>query len=398
MKLLYIGICAKYINPTNSLLPATIALHNEVVLYGPGYVSAEVLARGIERFVEEHGGFDLVLSSRPGWEMGEADVAFLRRFTVSRVDMATVLPFAADVRAFLKKTDFLKVLFLTDLDVHAVSQSAIDGLKESGAWFVTWGQGFSRALSDLDVFSKEEFYARKANQSKLGLWHAFSEECNSRFLSLGHFVAETEFDWGGLNERPYRISVPGQRYVRRREMEALLRANGIPLPRAAAKPLFSLIDRIGVRPYANAALQTYYGVQFRELIANSQSAYTDGSGYERPIRKFFEIPALGTILLCTPFPGFEKLGFEHRKNALIVDPTDVLDVLEELKQFPEEACRIAAAGRDLIWNSHSAHARGSQLASCFGAIRAGVYQGSDWSDGQFTILTGKERDRGGVSG
>ncbi len=129
--------------------------------------------------------------------MGEADVAFLRRFTVSRVDMATVLPFAADVRAFLKKTDFLKVLFLTDLDVHAISQSAIDGLKESGAWFVTWGQGFSRALSDLDVFSKEEFYARKASQSKSGLWHAFSEECNSRFLSLGHFVAETQFDWGG---------------------------------------------------------------------------------------------------------------------------------------------------------------------------------------------------------
>jgi hypothetical protein len=161
LKLLYIGICARYINPTNSLLPATLALHNEVVLYGPGYVSAEVLARGIERFVEEQGDFDLVLSSRPGWEMGEADAEFLRRFTVSRVDMTTVLPFANDVRAYLKACYLPKIIFLTDLDVHAISQSAIDELNNSGAWFVTWGKGFSKEISDLDVFSKKNFILGK---------------------------------------------------------------------------------------------------------------------------------------------------------------------------------------------------------------------------------------------
>lgn len=385
LKLLYIGICARYINPTNSLLPATLALHNEVVLYGPGYVSAEVLARGIGRFVEEGGDFDLVLSSRHSWEMGEADVAFLRRFTVSRVDMTTVLPFASDVRRYLKTCDLPKVLFLTDLDVHAVSQSVIDDLNNSGAWFVTWGKGFSRELSDLEVFSKEEFYARKVHQTKLGLWHTFAEESASRFLTMGHFVAETEFDWGGLEERRYRISVPGQRYVRRREMEALLRKHGLPLASTIAKPVFSLIDRIGRRPYANAALQTYYGVQFRELIANSKCAYTDGSGYERPIRKFFEIPALGTILMCTPFPGFEKLGFEDRKNALVVDQDNVIDVLNWLEHCPEEGASIAAAGRELIWKSHSAHARGEQLSRCFAAIRAGIYRGTDWIEGEFVV-------------
>ncbi len=394
MKLLYIGIGAKYINPTNSLLPATLALHNEVVLYGPGYVSGEVLSRGIERFVELHGGFDLVLSSRPNWAMGEADVEFLRRFTVSRVDMTAVLPFANDVRTYLKTCYLPKVLFLTDLDVHAISQTAIDDLNNSGAWFVTWAKGFSRDISDLEVFSKEEFYARKVKQNKLGLWHTFAEESVSRFLCIGHFVAETEFDWGGLEERLYRISVPGQRYVRRREMETLLRKRGVPLPSAMAKPVFSLLDRIGGRPYANAALQTYYGAQFRELIANSKCAYTDGSGYERPIRKFFEIPALGTILMCTPFPGFEKLGFEDRKNALVVDQSNVMDVLNWLERCPEEGARIAAAGRDLIWKNHSAHARGKQLAMCFDAIRTGTYRGSDWIDGQFEVLKVKCRGAG----
>ena len=59
------------------------------------------------------------------------------------------------------------------------------------------------------------------------------------------------------------------------------------------------------------------------IIARSQAAYTEGSAYDYPVRKFIEIPAQRTLLMCTPHPGFEDRGFREGETHIEGAPEDV---------------------------------------------------------------------------
>ena len=44
-----------------------------------------------------------------------------------------------------------------------------------------------------------------------------------------------------------------------------------------------------------------------------------------PIRKFFEIPAAGSVLVCQPFAGFNNAGFVDRENCVICEPAEIVE-------------------------------------------------------------------------
>jgi hypothetical protein len=115
-KLLFVGICARYINPTNWLIPAMLRLEHDVLLFGPGYVSDQEVRAGLDAYCEKHSDFDFIVTTRPHWDMTENDVRFIRRYTVSSAKKEIIFKFALDVGAFLSKTQVRKIIFLTDLD------------------------------------------------------------------------------------------------------------------------------------------------------------------------------------------------------------------------------------------------------------------------------------------
>ena len=63
MKILFVGFNAKYINPTNQLIPRMLKLFADVVLYGPGFVSDDDLNRGLSAFAEAQGPFDFIATT-----------------------------------------------------------------------------------------------------------------------------------------------------------------------------------------------------------------------------------------------------------------------------------------------------------------------------------------------
>jgi hypothetical protein len=211
------------------------------------------------------------------------------------------------------------------------------------------------------------------------------QKLERRFINLGHFVAETEFDWRALDGRTAAAAVPGINYRRRDRIKERLRAAGRARGNGWFRYAMATGDRLGLRPYARPLLQQFFQSRFVREIAGARYAYTDGSGNDRPIRKFFEIPALGTVLLCTPCAGFDRLGFVDRDSAVVVDADDVLDALAWLDRSPDIAQRIADAGRDLVWQRHSLHARAEQFTRCLAAIGEGHYAGSSWEHGAFLV-------------
>jgi glycosyltransferase involved in cell wall biosynthesis len=389
MKFLFIDLCSRSINPTNSLILALLRLVADVVCYGPGFVDEADLKGGIAKFAERHGPFDFHVMTLISFELRESEVRFHSRFTYPRYSYEIVKAFAADAAVFLKQDNVPKILFLTALDPYALPEEYARIIAELNGYVVSWAEGFSKPISELDlnVFSREKFFARYKHRG-FGRWHDVVTKYGYKFINLSHFVAETEFIWTSLDNRENKAVVPGMMYVRREAARRKLAERRILARTGKFGFLMSVMDHAGLRPYSRPLLQLLYNQTFVKKIGSVRYAYTEGSGFDYPIRKYFEIAAFGTILLCTPCAGFENLGFVDRMNAIVVDPDAIGDAVEWLQSSPARAQEIASAGRNLIWNRHSLHARGEQFARCLKSIAAGRFLGSGWDNGEFVVDEG----------
>lgn len=387
MRLLFIDIHGRYINPTNSQIPAMLKLHHDVVLYGPGLSSELEIERGLERFVEASGHFDFIVSTEAQIADDDRALSWHNRYSYPHHRPEILRRFAVDANEFLGSTSHPRIIFLTKLDVYALSQFIVERLSSPTAYYVAWGDEFAKPFEDLANPEKEKDYARKVERKfKFNAWLEFLAVHRARFINMGHIIGLHEFNWRPLDGRRDRAVVPGVPYFRRAEVQKVLCQAGFGGRRSAVPRLMALADYCGLRPYARPLLHQLYNAQFSNGIGNARYAYTDGSGFDALVRKYFEIPALGTILLCAPCAGFTNVGFVDGHNAILAECNHITDVIAELEARPEWAQQIANAGRQLIWEKHSIQARAKQFSECLYAIQSGNFGGSVWRDGSFQIL------------
>ena len=88
----------------------------------------------------------------------------------------------------------------------------------------------------------------------------------------------------------------------------------------------------------------------REMAPNRKAYYDDeGEKILAPVRKFFEIPAAGAAMLCTPPVGFPGLGFRDGETHVEVEPEALPDIVADLRRGSAGAlrlqCRPAARAR-----------------------------------------------------
>ena len=103
------------------------------------------------------------------------------------------------------------------------------------------------------------------------------------------------------------------------------------------------------------------------------------------IRKYLEIPAKGTLLVCKPCKGFEALGFEHDKNCIVVNPKNILEDLNYYFDETDKCQKMAIMGQKLVWEKHSFHARSKQIKNSLIKIIDGSFKGSYWEKGEFKL-------------
>jgi hypothetical protein len=127
-----------------------------------------------------------------------------------------------------------------------------------------------------------------------------------------------------------------------------------------------------------------YNLLFQRTLADTQCVYTARGGFGIPIRKFFEIPAAGALLLCSPCNGFEALGFESGRHYVAVEPEDLPDALAFWLRN-SDAQKIASMGHALMLARHSSSARGEQIERCLHKMVAGQFTGARWVGGQYLV-------------
>ncbi len=385
--MLYIDMRVSTVNPMTEMWRLALKHGCDADLFGPGFVSHEILQQGLAAFMARHGPYDVLVMwdqlflNRPRhYDPSTREPTYRRMFNYD-FDMRESLKHVGKIQEDFENADgAIKVLKLTS-DYYNMRPSIIGHLGEFEGYLIAYGKEFFSPLSDLPFLQHEEF-AEHAHEG----WHAFSHANRDRIISLPYFVSENEFSFAPLSARARDWAVLGAKYAARTTARAALRKGKLkPVGEFMLYPYaviewFGLANRTGGR--ANAWLRRWQ----RQVLASTRYSYTCGSGFAIPVRKFLEIPAMGAVLVCQPCNGFGDLGFIDGCNAVVCAPEDIVDAHHSLERDRDAAQEIADRARDLVWKQHSAAARGRQLAQSFEAIRSGTFAGSAWVDGVYTIM------------
>lgn len=386
MKILFVGFNAKYINPTNQLIPLMLKLFADVVLYGPGFVSDEVLRSGLSVFAKKHGPFDFIATiTQLAVETNPGDAEnFYRRYSLIQWGRASIRDFIIDSSQHMQTSKTTKVTFVMDLDTYNVKAELLQKLGQFSDYIVAWGKGFCKKKSELLYLDKEGAFKDK---SAIGLWFDFCEQNNEKFINIGHFVGANEFDFCPTSIRLYDVSVAGQLYyTRNKSLRMLKRSKKLCVGTTSYRVFYSLMTKIGLSPYSRLVPHTLYSILFKQVLSRSKISMTDGSAYDAVIRKFMEIPAAGALLLARPCVGFESMGFKDGESAIVLDEEDPVGQVLELLANPLRLQSIASKGQRMLWENHSIHARARQMEQSLIRILGGGFSGSTWRDGEFIFL------------
>jgi hypothetical protein len=394
MKLLFIDAYHHYLNPTSTLLPILVATASpEVSYYGPGYSSEMELQEGIQKFVDHTGPYDGVVLGMhvPLFTSGDEGLLVrnagnVQRYTSFGSKPHTLLPFFRDV---IQNIGALPIRFrfisLLNFDYYATTSRHIDVFERLDAHLIAPGAEFAPSVSELPswVWEEKHFIRKKGMISSS--WLDYLTQRPERIISLTHFIADDEFSFRGLSERKHRVSIPGIEYLMRKKGREALKKSGL---RPGTKPIFNVMryaDRLGIRVFAKYLTLKMYHAAYHGNLIDTRFAYTAREGFGIPVRKFFEIPAAGALMMCLPPHGFSALGFRNGESYVEVDPESLPDALLDLEKDPVRSQAIATAGRSLVLHQHTLSARASQFGECLKAISDNTFGGSFWRDGGFHL-------------
>jgi len=382
IRILFVGFNRQYVNRTFSVLIRAILANQYLDFYGPGFRTTQELEAGPERWLDLHGPYDLVLFES---YVFEHDVVSKR-----------VTPFAADyirfrkddfftygpqLQSFIKQYNGMK-LFVSNFDIYGISQQHIEELENLDCFILCAPSRMSvMELQERFHLSYEDstgkgFWAGKGNDN----WVNFISQNKEKVLEIPAGVGLEQFSYTPLQLRTQRFTVPGTSYAERKMVYHFMTKQQR-LKRFSDKikdKLYSMYnDRLTIRKL------TEINLRYDMDIANSCIAYTSGSIFRRSVRKYFEIPALGSMPIGQVCDAFEELGFKDGINFRIAEtPNDVKEILDNYDEADVQV--IASNARKLIFEKHSEQARAKQLDKSLRLIVKGSFKGSYWDNGEYS--------------
>jgi len=393
MRLLYADVYAHSINPSHRLTAAMAAgAADDIAFYGPGFSAAEELDRGLLAFAERTGPYDAVMIGPATALFADTDAKregsarYWTQFAAQSASASRILAFYCDVQAVLPRLPVRRrIAALLSFDYYAATARHTDLLEALDLHVIASDAQFVPTVEQLPDWVWQEEHFRRKRHMISSEWNRFLTRRADRVLSLPHFVADEEISFRALGERSNRIAVPGVEYVLRRRALAALHKSGI---RPGGKWLFHLLragHHLRLPVFSRYVPLRLYNNAFLGGLMDSRFVYTAPEGFGIAVRKFFEIPGAGALMLCLPPIGFGALGFRAGEHYVEVEPEALPEALAGLERDPDRAQAIASAGRRLVFERHTLRQRMRQLADCFAAMDRDRFAGSDWSQGQFRV-------------
>lgn len=388
---LYLDLNLRYHNPSRGLIVHLLMnVFDQLDIYGPGYVPEYLLEEGIDEYVKSYGPYDFMITNEmiffahsSGYYESESKKDFLNMYHIRFSPDLLNEKIITEMNDFFMKTSNRKLLIFLQLDFYNISNehiSLLNSLKNS--YFFTFGKDVISKMDDLKNIKNEKFYS-KCNDN----WYKFVHNNVNRIASLVHFISDEECNFTPLEERKYIIYVPGVNYWFRKKVLQSLNKK-YKMPSKIHLKIYSLLNKLHLKPFRYLFANDFYNYIFRNHIFMSKFVATCGSGLNWPLRKFFEIPAGGSVLICNPFYNQNHLGFIDKKTCfLIEDPSEINSSIETLNNNKKLAHEISKEGQRMIMKNHSVSARTRQMKEVIDVIldEKKLFEGSYWDSGKYIV-------------
>lgn len=383
MRVLFVGFNRQYVNRSLAVLLRAVQANHVLELFGPGFRDREELQAGPERWVETHGPYDVVLFDSYVFEHD----AVARRARPFLGDCLNLRPdefftFGPILQSFVQRYSGTKV-FIANWDFYAISEERVRQLDESGAFVCDC------SMSGLTISEKENAFGIALTNKVWSVgfiggygtdhWLNFRNARQHRFLDIPHSIGLEQTCYVPLGNRPQRFTVPGASYQERVTMYRFL---------TPTQRLLQLHEKLGLKLYflrhdsLTPKKLRQIQAEYDSSLSHSRLAYVSGGPYRLPVRKYFEIPALGAVPVGQVVEGFAELGFVDGHNFIVAETTD--DVSRVITDYSHaEAQVVASRARQLIIEKHSEPARARQLKDSFERIIGGRFRGSYWQAGEY---------------
>lgn len=393
IRALYVDIDLVHLNPTATYFPQLIeAAIPNVSFYGPGFSSPDLLAKGLLNWIRETGPYEMIIigPNSPVLVDNIDDVipgtlAYMRRSTATAHKDEHIVAFIKDLFAVLPEVEIEhRVATSLNFDYYGATAAQVQRLQDLNLTLIGPNEQFVRPLAELPAFVTQEKHYQRKKARLSDCWFDFLHAHPERVITALHYVVPSEFSFAPIHSRQPVVAVPGVEYHLRKEANMALRRSGIRMASKWYFYLYQVMNRLGMPVYGTPWGLHLYNQFFQRTLKTSRYVYTARGGFGLPVRKFFEIPAAGALMLCSPCTGYDELGYIDGVHYHSVEPEELPGLLQELISTGA-GHDIAVAGRKVTASNHSLQARARQIALCLEALKKGTYRGARWNQGQFLV-------------
>ena len=380
-RILYLGFNKKYLNPHSETILRILGSFMNLSFYGPGYSNQEDLDLGLKKWIDQQDEFDFIvmdgsvaLSPEIDKDIDENSLFFWD--IIDFIPKGNYLKHASEFHSFFMNSSHKKIIF-ANFDPYNIKQTTIDSFIKSKAYIIDFG-GHQLYDSLKSINEKYELKKFKANDN----WYNFLKKHEERIIVVPHTIGSLEFDFTPIALRKNKFTVIGAGYPERKQASKLLPLQmrfNIFIIKIKGFFLSKLKRKMTIRKMA------LYQSSYFKRITDSQLSYCSGGPLLYPVRKYYEIPARGSVAIGRQCSGFNDLGFIDGVNFIVAHNNIELKV--SLKKYTlNELQKIADQGRKLIWEKHSDWARREQLKETFNLIFKGKFKGNYWDKGEYKII------------
>jgi len=373
-----------YINSTNYTFPHHLSSILDLKIFGPGYVSEDDLRKGLKSFINKHNGFDVYLStSNFAFRRGLKEWANYKNSYLFKV---SYIPYNHKYFEYCHKieNDFEKligpkILYFINQDYYNLLDRHIEVLEKKYDYILAPNQSIF-PKNNIQYLNSETFSIEYTKYKK---WHSFSSNHNEKIFPLTHAVSKGEFDYSSIHHRKNDWCVPGAEYISRVTAKQKL------LDRNLIKKRGRLASRFNMFLFNNFINRqffiNYYQKSFSNSLKESKFCFTCISKLEFPLKKIFEIPSHGSLLVMPENKTVKNLGFKNMKNCIFTKPENILDVNDWLRNNMDKASQIAEEGRNFVLKNHTLEQRSLDILKFLKKILVNKYKGADWINGKIVF-------------
>jgi hypothetical protein len=387
LRVLYIGINRSYVNPTTDHILNAMSELTDCYRYGPGYVSEQVLEQGVESYVMQRGGVDVLLTDSMIIEVEKLSLnPYLFENDAIYFEKRLYHTYAKGLKDYFVNAKMTK-LFIANWDYYVASEKQVEYLIKDPYLLVISHVDKNSSFSVEEVNRIGNKMIRdilKEYPNRNSVWHNFITDYQHKIISMPNVVGRQNFVFTPIANRKYRYCVPGFPYTERIKARELYNKSEW-IYHYKMEFLF-LVEKV-VRKLYIPRPENWGKMQNERLflrVSSSKMCFTSGAVTRTPIAKYFEIPASGSVLICQKFAGFENLGFINGVNCFVAEDIEELKTILDNYNI-EDYQRIAYQGQNLVWRLHSDFARAQQLKICLEKISLGKFYGSSWKNGSYIV-------------